>query len=111
METSKREAVLATAIKIITGDRDKTYGTPESNMADIAKYWSLYLEKEIAAHDVCSMMELLKIARRKAKPEYEDNYTDAAGYAALGYEVAAALEVLDSKDPTPYIPLKKKWNL
>ena len=34
------------------------------------------------------MMELLKIARRLEKPEYEDNYVDAAGYAALSWELA-----------------------
>ena len=85
--TSKRSTILETAHDLITQDREEIYGAPADNFGMIAKYWSTYLSKDITANDVCSLMELLKIARRKSNPNYADNYIDSAGYAALAYEV------------------------
>ena len=85
--TSKRSTILETAHDLITQDREEIYGAPADNFGMIAKYWSTYLSKDITANDVCSLMELLKIARRKSNPNYADNYIDSAGYAALAFEV------------------------
>ena len=38
--------------------------------------------------DAANMMELLKIARRKAGAHNPDDYVDAAGYAAIAHECA-----------------------
>ena len=85
--TSRRSTILETAHDLITEDREAVYGAPADNFGMIAKYWATYLSRDISANDVCSMMELLKIARRKSNTRYADNYIDAAGYAALAYEV------------------------
>ena len=85
--TSRRENILETAHTLVSGDREAVYGAPADNFGLIAKYWATYLSRDISANDVCSMMELLKIARRKSNTRYADNYIDAAGYAALAYEV------------------------
>ena len=85
--TSRRETILETAHPLVSEDREEIYGDPADNFGMIAKYWATYLSRDISANDVCSMMELLKIARRKSNTRYADNYIDAAGYAALAYEV------------------------
>ena len=84
----KRKTILTNAEQLITGDREEVYGEPHKQFKVVATFWSAYLNKEIQPHEVCSMMELLKIALRLEKPEYEDNYVDAAGYAALSWELA-----------------------
>ena len=90
----KSQNVLETAIKVLFM-REEQYGSPEKNLGAIAEYWSIHLDKEITASDVATMLELMKIARRKNDPTYEDNYKDAAGYAALGFQVSQAVEELD----------------
>ena len=87
---------MAATIKIVSGDREEIYGPPADNLGDIAKYWSIFTRTELTADDVCSMLEIQKISRRRQTPGYMDNYVDAAGYAALGYELANAIENLDT---------------
>ena len=89
-----RKECLETALEIVMKDRQNDYGTPESNFATIAAYWSNYLQSRgfgdvvVASHDVAAMMALLKIARIASSPAKEDNWVDLAGYAANGAEIA-----------------------
>ena len=89
-----RKECLETALEIVMKDRQNDYGTPESNFAIIAAYWSNYLQSRgftdvvVASHDVAAMMALLKIARIASSPAKEDNWVDLAGYAANGAEIA-----------------------
>lgn len=89
-----RKECLETALEIVMKDRQNDYGTPESNFATIAAYWSNYLQSRgfgdvvVASHDVAAMMALLKIARIASSPAKEDNWVDLAGYAANGVEIA-----------------------
>lgn len=88
-----RKECLETALDIVMKDRQNDYGTPESNFATIAAYWTTYLnsigfEGFVASHDVAAMMALLKIARIASSPTKEDNWVDLAGYAANGAEIA-----------------------
>jgi hypothetical protein len=85
---NRRSGVLKSALKLINDDRENTYGAPEDNLGLTARFWGLWLGIRLEAHDVATLMELSKIARRKNQPTFKDNYTDAAGYAALGYELA-----------------------
>jgi hypothetical protein len=85
-----REQVLDEAKNYITADRNTDYGTPESNFTDIARFWSTYLGASIMPHDVAAMMMLMKISRIKTNPDKRDSWTDGAGYAACGFEVAPA---------------------
>ena len=83
---NERTRVLAEAIDLINGDREKHYGTPAENFQCIADMWSAYLGHAVSASDVCNMMALLKIARLRNGP-HKDSSVDGAGYLALGFEV------------------------
>lgn len=85
---SNREICLKKAMEIVTGDREKDYGTPEDNFKLIAELWSIYLRADVSPVDVAMMMSLLKIARISSGNFTEDSFIDLAGYAACGYEIA-----------------------
>lgn len=82
-----RTECLQEAERIITGDRENTYGAPEDNFAAIAFLWTAYLRREITPKDVANMMILLKVARAAAGKHKDDNYIDIAGYAACACEI------------------------
>lgn len=86
-ETSIREQTLDAAKKCVMGDREQDYGTPESNFATIASFWSDYLDMDISAQQVADMMILMKISRIKNGGGTGDSYVDIAGYAACGNEI------------------------
>lgn len=86
-ETSVREETLDTAKKCVMGDREQDYGTPESNFATIASFWSDYLDMDISAQQVADMMILMKISRIKNGGGTGDSYVDITGYAACGNEI------------------------
>ena len=75
--------ILEEAHSIIYGDREKTYGHPAKNLLNIAKLWSIYLDKEVTAQDVATMMVLLKIARLNNQSDHRDSLVDSVGYLAL----------------------------
>ena len=83
-----RAEILDTAKEYVTKDRADTHGDVESNFGLIAMYWSAHLDAYVGPEDVAIMMTLLKLARAKANPAHIDSYVDAAGYLALGGEIA-----------------------
>ncbi len=89
------------AAGLITGDRRKAHGPKQQNHDCIAAVWNGILEArrvggypdKLDAVDVATLMEGLKIARRYSGGKHNDeNYIDAAGYAAICGEMAAAAE-------------------
>ena len=92
----KRDEILETAAKIVTGVRNKQYGEPEDNFAVIAEYWSTYLSQHnggrvilLTPMDVAIMMALFKIGRITTAGEFTaDSYVDCAGYVACAGEIA-----------------------
>lgn len=88
-----REQTLQEALRIVTGDRQNAYGTPEDNFSCIAGLWSSYLGIPISSQQVAVLMILLKIARTRTSPDYADNYVDIAGYAACGAELVEGKDV------------------
>lgn len=99
-----RPEILEAARKCVCGDREQDYGSPENNFQTIAKMWTDYLtamprvvveegliEKAwdivIGPEDVAAMQALLKIARIASGNPKNDNWIDAAGYAACGGEI------------------------
>lgn len=82
-----RTQILMEACKVVNGDRDKQYNTPENNFALIADLWSAYLGQEVTNIDVAMMMTMLKIARIKTGRSKEDSFVDACGYIACGGEI------------------------
>jgi len=76
----KPESILQEAERIVSGDRDKDYGSVQVNFDRIAKMWSALTGIEISARMVGRMMIALKLSRDVHKPK-RDNLTDTAGYA------------------------------
>lgn len=83
-----RKAVLEQAIKLTTGSRQETHGTPEDSFATIATLWGAYMGQPITPEDVCHLMTLLKIGRMQHGNHNADDYIDAIGYQALAAELA-----------------------
>lgn len=84
-----RSDILDTAKEVITGDRQKDYGSAYENFERIAHLWSEYLGTGITMQDVANMMILLKIARSLGPGNKDDNYIDICGYAAIAGEMGA----------------------
>lgn len=100
--------VMSEALKIIYGDREKTYGHPSLNLESIAQLWTVYMKRKayveltrspfaddsdlkqvelivpkITIDDVCQMMVLLKMARLINDPTHHDSMVDQVGYIGL----------------------------
>ena len=91
-----RKEILDTAEKMVNGDRQDDYGTPEQNFERIAMLWTHYLGSDrlntgITPVDVAAMLALLKIARVASGHGKSDNWIDLAGYAACGGELQSAM--------------------
>jgi len=93
-EPITKRALLEKAIDAVA-DRGLNYGKPEDNFQRIANLWNAHLENRglrsewaLTAVDVANMMALMKIARLEHQPNHQDSWTDLAGYAACGAEIA-----------------------
>ena len=86
---NKRSAILAEADRLINGDRQADYGTPQENFARIAAIWTVILGHTVRPDQVALCMSGLKLARLANGP-HDDSYTDACGYMALAGELADA---------------------
>ena len=86
-----RAEILDAAKKIVTGDREKQYGSPEDNFDVIARLWTTYAGHSFTSVDVAVMMALLKVARIKTGHYKTDSYVDACGYLACAAEIAEGL--------------------
>ena len=75
-----KESYLQEAERLINGSRNKEYGDPKENFADIARLWTNYKGIHFSALDVAIFNILQKVARCKRKPK-RDNFVDIAGYA------------------------------
>ena len=81
--------ICETAARLVGRDRADQHGDMHENMGNIAALWSTWLGQPVTGHDVATMMELLKIARRKTGHLMNiENYTDAAGYAGIAGQVS-----------------------
>ena len=92
MEKITREFVLDSAKKIVCGQREKDYGSPEDSFHSISLFWSIYLREKYSlmvsldSTDVALMMDLMKTARLIKTPKHMDSWVDKAGYSACGAE-------------------------
>lgn len=82
-----RSLVLAEAIDLINGDRNRDYGEPIENFERIAAGWRVLLGAEVTPHQVALCMAWLKMARLCETPTHKDSYVDAAAYAALAAQL------------------------
>lgn len=83
-----RAEILDAAKAIVTGEREKQYGSPEDNFAVIAEFWTTYIGHPISSEDVAIMMALLKIARIRSGNYKTDSFVDLCGYASIAAEIA-----------------------
>jgi len=83
-----REDILRTAGDLITGDRQRTYGSAKASHSTIAGMWSAYLGVDVTEVDVAAMMVLLKVSRSRSS-DHSDNWVDVCGYAAIAGELEA----------------------
>lgn len=86
----KRVDILATANELINGQRAKDYGDAATNFQRIADLWAPILGASVRADQVALCLTQLKVARLITSPAHEDSWVDAAGYIALGGEIAGA---------------------
>ena len=96
-----RDTILDNAKALVTGDRDKEYGSAFDNFNDIARGWSIR-----QAHNtrMSYCMSWVKIARLVKTPSHIDSWTDLAGYAGLGGEIG-------SIDASTKIEMARKGNV
>lgn len=90
LRVPERSILLQEAEQLVTGDRNRTYGSPTQNFEDTATVWNVQLghklTEPLTSGDVAMLMILLKVVRHKASKK-RDNWLDIAGYAACGSEV------------------------
>jgi hypothetical protein len=72
--------VLEAAQELVSGDRQKDYGSCVDSFNRIADFWSAYLGTEVTAKDVAAMLILMKVSRSKTSDKL-DTPVDIAGYA------------------------------
>jgi hypothetical protein len=85
-ERYKYGALCAEAYELISGDRQRDYGTPADNLGRIAAMWTPLLGVEVTPHQVALCMVALKLARQVNTPK-RDNIVDAIGYLLIASEV------------------------
>lgn len=86
----ERDHILNTAKRLISGDREQTYGTAIDDFTRTGKMWAAILGlEEVTAEQVALCMAALKIGRLCNTPNHADSWVDACGYLALGGDIAA----------------------
>lgn len=94
------QAILSKASKVIGGQRQEDYGTPDDSFQEIANLFNaMGLERngnKIEKTDTPMAMVMLKLAREFNRPKL-DNIVDTCGYAALhgGVTLRDAFEKFD----------------
>lgn len=93
----KAEEIATQAARLVGGDRARQHGDKTENHEKIAAVWNGILfaagkspRAPLDAHDVATLMEGMKIARRYTGCFNSDDYIDGAGYAAVAGEIRAA---------------------
>lgn len=81
------EALLDEAKSVVTGDRQKDYGTIDESFIRTAEIWSAILGKRVTPAQVVLCMIGLKVSRLTVSQDHIDSYVDIAGYAAIGSQV------------------------
>lgn len=90
---STRADILDEAKRIVTQDRNDTYGEPEELFAAINAIWdgidAARGTRARSAVDVGLYLAGLKLARAAAAPLHVDSYIDGAGYFACAGDVVS----------------------
>lgn len=91
-----RKEILEAAHEAVNVDRQETYGPPENSFQLIADLWGQYMSRHkpgpMKSHEVAILLILMKVARLAKSPKHMNNWTDIAGYAACGAELASQFQ-------------------
>ena len=68
-------------------ERRANYGLAKHHFREVARRWSLILNRQITPQQVVMCLVELKLARLKENPAHLDSIIDIAGYAAVLAEV------------------------
>lgn len=91
---------MAEASRLTTGDRNAAYGHPYDNLTHMADMVSAYVSGKhgkllvLDAEDMAWIMVMAKASRTVATCK-DDNYIDAAAYAAIAGECRGIIEGAD----------------
>ena len=70
-------------------ERGSEYGDSTLNHIQIARLWSVYLDKNIEPHEVAICLILTKISRLKTSPDHKDSYADICSYSGIAYQITS----------------------
>lgn len=95
----ERDRILAEAAKIISGDRERDYGSAADGFARTGRIWGAMLGvPDIPAEMVGYMLAGLKLSRLATTPDHRDSIVDGPGYFALAGEIALHRTATDEQD-------------
>ena len=110
-KTPDREAILQTAIDLIVGDRQDSYGEPSGQMEHTWKLWELYRKhskgKYGGAHEAAMFLAINKLSRISYGNECkDDHYVDFSAYLAIAFEAelesrSFTVRDTDTSEPPP----------
>lgn len=80
----------------ILNERAEMYGDVQPMFEDTAQLATIVLGKDITAYDVTTIMEMLKLRRRRENPKLADHYVDNINYTAFSAQFA-----VEAFTPTP----------
>jgi hypothetical protein len=110
-----RSDLLREADKIVTQDRNKSYGEPDEDfkrIAAIASAMGFCIDagsgelRPLRSDDVAKFMIALKLSRLMWMPDHRDSWLDIAGYAGCGFETAQLRADLAAKTLADFIEVK-----
>lgn len=99
------------AKEIVSGDRQKDYGSPIENFSRIAAMWSIILDKEVSVEEVTMCMIALKQCRLVNSPKHEDSWVDIAGFVgcmSMIHKATGPKPVATTETPK-WMRQVKKW--
>jgi len=70
-------------------ERGSEYGDSTLNHIQIARLWSVYLDKNIEPHEVAICLILTKISRIKTTANHPDSYKDICSYSAIAGSITS----------------------
>lgn len=78
--------LLEEAIRLTSGDRNKSYGPPTANMQRTADLFALATGKALDAREAAMFNVVLKLARIFQTPGHRDSYVDAMAYLGIAFQ-------------------------
>jgi hypothetical protein len=73
---------------VVVNDRGEKYGDPEFLFEVAAQMATLITGKHLTKYDITSVLESVKLARRRVNPTLDDNYIDNVNYTAFSAQFA-----------------------